>query len=917
MKKYKVIFAVVGVVVVVALLAPILRVFQKGETQMNTGKDYILWYDEAVPNSLVGFLNRSLPLGNGYMGLNVFGGTETELISVTENSLFNPGHNFHGSGVDSPTGEERVKGDAGGLGLLAKTYIDFGHKDVTNYRRDLVLNDAVAHVQYDYNGVTYSREYFTTYPDKVAVMHLSASKKGALTFTLRPEAVFVNDYLTTPGDGMGKTGVSTANGDTITVKGTMNYFNINYEGLYKVIPQGGTMTYANDAQGNHGTITVTDADSAVIILAVGTNYHLESEIFLADTKEKLDPNEDPHEKVQGYLDAAAGKTYEQLLEAHKADYKELFDRAQIDLGGALSDTVTTDQLVTKYQNGLLDPYLEEIVFQYGRYLLIASSRKGCLPSNLQGIWNFSDTAYCSGGYWHNINVQMNYWPAFSTNLIELFESYVDYNEAFREKSEQIADTVLTKLGTSEIAEIGTGENGWAVGTGCNPYTISTPGLTGHSGPGTGAFTSLLFWDYYDFTRDETILKEHTYPAIEGMAKFLSKTLVEQEDGKWLVGNSASPENANSYRTVGTAFDQQMVYENHRVTLEAAKLLGYTAEDYPILATLQAQVDRLDPVNVGASGQVKEYREENYYGEIGDPKHRHISQLVGVYPGAAITSKTEAWQDAAAYSLEQRGVSNKGWSISHRGLCWARLGDEEQAYTHLSTMLRGNTFANLWSIYYSGTTPVFQIDGNFGYTAMMAEMLIQSHEDCIEFLPAIPSVWKTGSFSGLTARGDFEVDAVWENNQATKFTVRSGSGEVCAVKYENIASAKVTDSKGKAVAFTVDDNDVIRFATVAGEEYTITNIPAKEKAPVAPTSLSANKALKLQWMESPEAVSYNVYCAIDSEAEYTLLASGVTGNTYTCENLGKAPREGITFRVTAVSASGKEGTGATIRLVTEP
>ena len=895
----------ISLLLAAALLLPMMAVIPaeaEEEIVMNE-KAYRIWFDEEAPQTMLGFEEWSLPIGNGYMGLNVFGGVETELISVTENSLFNP---YVDGNATTPGGEERCKSATGGLNLLAKTYIDFGHSNVSNYQRDLNLGDAIASVSYDAGGVHYTREYFSSYPDKVSVMRLTASESGALTFTLRPIAPYVHDYLNTPGDGMGKTGKTVAQGDTVIVSGMMDWYDINYEGMYKVIPQGGTMVAANDENGENGTITVTGADSAVILLAVGTNYHMVPESFVSgDSGVKMDANEYPHEKVLGYMNAAAEKSYDRLLADHMADHKYYFDRASLDLGGVCSDTLTTDQLLANYKNGDCDPYLEELLFQYGRYLLIASSREGCLPANLQGVWNFGDTAAWSGGYWHNINVQMNYWPAFNTNLSELFQSYVDFNETFRSTTEKNADTYLKNIGSETMATAGTGQNGWAVGTNVNPYRAGAPGTTGHSGPGTGAFTSLLFWDYYDFTRDETILEEHTYPAVEGMANFLSKTLKEY-DGKWLVANSASPENANKYRTVGTAFDQQMVYENHLVTLKSAEILGYTAVDHPLLATLEEQIDHLDPVNVGFSGQVKEYREENYYSDIGDPLHRHISQLVGLYPGTAINGTTEAWLDAARTTLNLRGDGTTGWSICHRLLAWARLMDGERSYQLIKKLMTTRTNSNLWT-----THPPFQIDSNFGYTAGVAEMLVQGHAGYIEFLPALPSAWATGSFRGLTTRGAFEVDAAWANGQATKFVIKSNAGESCAVKYQNIATATVVDSKGNPVSFTAEGTDLIRFATTEGETYTVTGISAAVKvaAPTALTVTASGSTMNLSWNASGDAVSYNIYRAVNDDANYEQVATGVTGTAYTYTASDVTGADRVTMRVTAVGESGRESVGA--------
>ena len=724
---------------------------------------------------------------------------------------------------------------------------------------------------------------------------------------------------------MGKTGSVKAEGDTITLSGLLAYYNLRYEGLYKVMPVGGTMK-ANE--NGKGTITVSGADSAVILIAVGTNYRLESNTFLADHLQKLDPNEDPHAKVQGYLDAASAKDYETLLNDHRADYCQFFDRAAIDLGGEYLDALTTDELLRNYKKGEEDTYLEELAFQYGRFLLIQSSREGCLPANLQGIWNFGDSAAWSGGYWHNINVQMNYWPAFNTGLAELFQSYVDYNEAMRVKAQQNADTYLAKINAADIAEAGIGENGYAIGTGCNPYYCAAGSATSHSGPGTGAFTSLLFWDYYEFTQDEGILKTHTYPALEGMAKFLSKTLKQYEDGKWLVYNSASPENnlgfdkeTNKYiyyHTVGCAFDQQMVYANHLATLQAAELLGLTEDEYPILATIKKQIDHLDPVNIGYSGQVKEYREENYYGEIGEKTHRHISQLVGVYPASVINGTTEAWLEAAAVSLEERGYSNIAWGKAHRMLCWARIQDAEQCYSQLQGMLKETTGNNLWGTYNSNNinNDPFQIESNFGLTAGVAEMLVQSHAGYIEILPTRPDAWNNGSFQGLTARGNFAVDAVWENGVANSIVIHSRSGKECAVNYPNIANAVVMDSKGNAVPFTADADDLILFETEAGESYSISEIPSHTPGMDAPDKLSLQKegaSVFLAWEPVENAASYNLYRAVNDVPSYELIAEGVADLSYTYSADDLAGNR-VTFRVTAVSADGTESRGVTAVLV---
>ncbi len=858
-----------------------------------------LWYDEPAPDSDAGWENWSLPLGNGYMGANVFGITETERIQITEVSLVDP----YPYGVNS----------------FAEVYIDFGHEfeNVSNYSRDLVLNTSTSHVEYDYEGVTYTREYFTSYPDKVMAMKFTSSSEGKVNFTLRPTIPYLCEYRETEGDGKAKTGTVTASGDTITLSGNMQYYDIDFEGQFKVIPTGGSLTANSD-----GTITVQDADSAVVLVAVGTNYVLNSTAFTASIKNKTADNPHPHEKVTQYISDAANKSYTELHNNHQEDYRGLFTRAVVDLGG-VAPSYTTDQLLANYKSGtyvnsaLELTYLEELYFQYGRYLLICSSRKGTLPGNLQGIWNMYDKPAWTAGYWHNINIQMNYWPAFNTNLAELFESYSDLNKAFRKAAETNADKYLAEIGAENIAEAGTGENGWAVGTGVSPFTVEKPQPTGHSGPGTGALTTKLFWDYYDFTRSEVVLKETTYPTLLGMDKFLSKT-VTQVDGKLLASPSASPEQCingvypNYYHTVGCMFDQQMIYENHSDTIKAAELLGIT--DEPAVETAKEQLDSLDAVLVGYSGQIKEYREENYYGEIGQYEHRHVSQLVGLYPGQSINSSTPAWLDAAMVSLKERGNGSSGWSCAHRMNLWARAYEGEEAYKQFKKVLKDHTLTNLWDNH-----PPFQIDGNYGNTAGVAEMLLQSHEGYIAPLAALTDSWSNGSYRGLTARGNFEVGADWINGNATKFVITSNSGGECKVKYKNLADATVLDENGIKVAFTAND-DVITFDTEIGKTYTITDIP-EYKEIIAPSDLSleyiGSGKIEFNWTESADATSYKLYRAEESEPVYTLAAENIDGNNYIYAPDDYAELDQCTFKLVAVDSNGAESDGDTAVLLPAP
>jgi hypothetical protein len=782
------------------------KVFLKGVVVQ---KQYKLWYDKPAPNR--GRVSNepkakdpdweawSLPLGCGYFGVNIFGRTDVERMQVTEVSLSSPYPN--------------------GVNNFAEVYIECNHpeNEVSGYYRDLVLNDATAHVRYEYRGVTYEREYLASYPDGVLAVRLTASRKGSVSFTLRAETPYLKPFGTE--GSLGKTGTVTAEGNTITVSGELEYYGVVYEGQLRVIPQGGTAASAN------GQLQVSGADSAVVLLTAGTNYVLSEDVYLEpDRLKKLAGNPHPHERVSAVLAKAAALPYEAIRSRHTADYAAFFDRVRIDLGGSLP-AEPVDRLLEAYQAGAASSYLEELYFQFGRYLLIASSRKGTLPGNLQGLWNQYDSSPWSAGYWHNINIQMNYWPAFTTNLAELFESYADLNKAFRKLAQRHADEYLAIIHRENpdaeyavaMAEPGTGKNGWAIGTGGWPYDIHMPAPSSHSGPGTGGLTAKLFWDYYDYTRDTEILQDTVYPVLSGAVDFLCRTLIKK-DGLLLAHPSSSPEQCidnvypNYYHTTGCAFDQQMIYENHRDCIAAAEILGI---DDAAARIAKEQADKLDPVIVGESGQIKEYREEKKYGEIGEWHHRHLSQLVALSPGQTINSNTPEWIAAAKVTLTERGDKSTGWAMAHRLNAWARVKDGEHAYAVFQMLLRTGTLSNLWD-----THPPFQIDGNYGGTAGLAEMLLQSNGDTIEPLPALPARWEKGSFDGLVARGNVVVGCTWENGTLRTMTLTARVGGVCRIRYPGISGAAVTAKGGGTAAVKHEHNDLV-IETVKDGEYTIT------------------------------------------------------------------------------------------------
>ena len=893
-----------------------------------------LWYDEEAlkdgenspaasttgQNEDIGWAQWSLPIGNGYFGANVFGRTETERIQITEKTLMNP------TSVKDSSGTYHT---VGGLNSFSETYIDFNHTNsaVTDYTRYLDLKTAISGVEYKYNGVTYTREYFTSYPDKALVIRLDADTVGALSFTLRPTIPYEQSYGAFEGDGVIKTGTvtSSVNGGVgyVELAGEMKYYGIDFLGMYKVYTDGGNVTASTtqhtyeDKDGTtktdtDGTIVVDGAKSAYIVVTLGTDYELSSEIFTsADTNKptKTTTIEDTRAKVGAYMSAIeakmSGKSYEEaykmLRDAHIADHSGLFGRVSIDLGCKESDfAITTDELLTRYKNGTASTYLETLIFQYGRYLLVASSRTGALPANLQGAWNTYNTPPWAAAYTHNMNVEMNYWPAFSTNLAETFQSYIDYNAAYMEQAEKYADSIISTNNPDAYDK--DGGNGWVLGNHIYPYRYTSSESAGNLG-----FMTQVFWEYYEYTKDPVVL-EQVYSVLIGAAKYITKCVELDEDGNYLVQNCDSPEmfvNGVWYYTDGTTYAQTFAYLNNYHALLAAEELGIdlsdsallSTEEYSIFKTILEQIDKYDPIKVGLSGQIKEFREETYYNSVGDdPKHRHVSQLMALFPGDIINASTPAWLDAAEVSLSNRGLGSMGWARAHRMALWARLKNGDEAYNMLGAIIKDRTGYNLWN-----QGPPYQIDGSFGATAAIAEMLLQSHNGYIEPLAALSSSWSTGSYTGLVARGNFEVSAVWENGLAKTFNIKSNAGGTASVYYPSITTAYVVDSDGNRVNYTVSGQDLISFETEAGKTYIIYGFKALN-TPDAPTGFNCTEgsagALNFTWNASAGASSYNVYVAVEDAATYTLIGSTAsTSFSYTPDSSVSGLR--TTYAVTAV------------------
>ncbi|MBX6384828.1 MAG: glycoside hydrolase family 95 protein [Microbispora sp.] len=771
-----------------------------------------LWYDTPAAD----WETQALPIGNGPLGAKVFGGVATEQIQFNEKTLWtggpgSPGYDFGNWKTPRPGAIARVreqidrdgtmtpeavaaelgrpKTGFGAYQTFGDLFFDFADAPhtPTAYRRELSLRDAVARVTYSADGVTYTREYFAGNPGNVIVGRLAADRGGAVSFTLRH---------TSPRDDK----TVTASGGRLTIRGALADNSMRFEAQIQVINQGGTRTDAGD------TIIVSGADSVVFVLSAGTDY-------CGDYPTYRGP--DPHAKVTAAVDAAASTSYDQLKQAHLADYHALFDRVTLDIGQG-TPAIPTDELRRAYTGGdsADDRALEALMFAYGRYLLISSSRENdLLPANLQGVWNNSTSPPWSADYHLNINLQMNYWPAEQTNLDETTRPYDRYI------------TAMVAPGAETAREM-YGARGWVVNNETNPFGFTGvhDWATAFWFPEAAAWVSRQLFDRYRFTGDVDYLRNTAYPVIKGAAEFWLDFLhTDPRDGTLVVSPSYSPEHGDF--SAGASMSQQIVREVFTNALAAAQKLGV---DESFREEVRAKLAELDPgIRIGSWGQLQEWKSDR---DSQTDDHRHLSHLYALHPGNQIVAGTPE-AEAAKVSLLARGDGGTGWSKAWKINFWARLLDGDHALTMLGEQIKTSTLDNLWD-----THPPFQIDGNFGATAGIAEMLVQSQHGYVHVLPALPSAWKNGSFSGLRARGDVTVDAVWRNGTADTITVHPGKTGPITVKSGFIAGrCRVYDEKGHEVG-PHRDGDTLTWHATAGTAYTIKNEAAvSRRTGVSPPS----------------------------------------------------------------------------------